>query len=126
MSNKRPKYLHGHAGHTRTEADYAAALLEVCSVADWRAIIATTVTAAKGGDAQARAWLGQYLMGKPHAPAPTPLQVTVQQWSGVNPVAERLAQGIIGDAAMTDVFSTRTRELGQAISNELADKLGEQ
>ena len=123
---KRPKYLHGNAGHTRTEADYAAALLEACTLDDWREVVAATVAAAKGGDAQARAWLGQYLMGKPHAPAPTPLQVTVQQWSGVNPVAERLAQGIIGDAAMTDVFSTRTRELEQAISNELADKLGEQ
>ena len=123
---KRPKYLHGNATHDRTESDYAAALLEACTLEDWREVVAATVDAAKGGDAQARAWLGQYLMGKPKAPAPTPLQVTVAAWGGGNPVAERLAQGIIGDAAMTDVFSTRARELEQAISDELADKLGEQ
>ena len=51
-------------------------------------------------------------------PPDTPRQTEI-------PVAERLAQGIIGDAAMTDVFSTKARELGQAISNELADRLAD-
>jgi hypothetical protein len=50
------------------------------------------VAAAKTGDASARAWLAQYLVGKPGATAPAPLTVIVQQLSGRDPLVDRLAK----------------------------------
>ena len=50
------------------------------------------VAAAKVGDATARSWLAQYLIGKPGLTAPTPLTVVVQQLSGRDPLTERLAK----------------------------------
>ena len=46
----------------------------------------------EGGDATARAWLAQYLIGKPGLTAPAPLTVVVQQLSGRDPLTERLAK----------------------------------
>jgi hypothetical protein len=42
----------------------AMLLLDVVSLDDWRAVIMTALAAAKAGDAGARAWLAQYLIGK--------------------------------------------------------------
>ncbi len=58
----------------------------------WREVVSATVAAAKAGDATARAWLAQYLVGKPGATAPAPLTVIVQQLSGRDPLTERLAK----------------------------------
>lgn len=55
---KRPKYLHGNAGHTRTEASYTAVLLEACTLGNWREIVAATVAATMEADkARATEWL---------------------------------------------------------------------
>jgi hypothetical protein len=59
---------------------------------EWRQVVSATVAAAKAGDASARAWLAQYLVGKPGATAPAPLTVIVQQLSGRDPLVERLAK----------------------------------
>jgi hypothetical protein len=67
-------------------------LLDAVPLDDWREVVSATVAAAKAGDATARAWLAQYLVGKPSATAPAPLTVVVQQLSGRDPLAERLAQ----------------------------------
>jgi len=59
---------------------------------DWRSVVVATVAAAKADDPSARAWLAQYLVGKPGATAPAPLTVIVQQLSGRDPLVERLAK----------------------------------
>jgi hypothetical protein len=49
-----------------------AALLGTVTLADWRDVITGALNAAKSGDARARAWLAQHLVGKPEGKAPTP------------------------------------------------------
>ena len=70
-------------------------LLETVTLEDWQEVINSTLNAAKQGDAQARAWLGQYLVGKPAGKALTPLTVVVQQLNGENPLVCRLAHKVI-------------------------------
>jgi hypothetical protein len=91
MAPKKQSYLKGRFQHRRTEADYMAVLLDAVSLDDWRAVITKTVAAAKAGDTGARAWLAQYLIGKPGTTAPAPLTVVVQQLSGRDPLVEKLA-----------------------------------
>ena len=81
--------------HRHTEGDYMSTLLETVTLEDWQEVISSTLTAAKQGDAQARSWLGQYLVGKPVGKAPTPLTVVVQQLNGDNPLINRLANKAI-------------------------------
>jgi hypothetical protein len=92
MARKKQSYIKGTFTHRRTEADYMAALLDAVPLEDWRAVITATVAAAKAGDAGARAWLAQYLIGKPGTTAPAPLTVVVQQLSGRDPLVEKLAK----------------------------------
>ena len=82
--------LPGHATHTRTQDAYMGALLDAVSLDDWREVVTGAVLAAKGGDPQARAWLGQYLVGRPESKAPTALNVVVNQLQGRDPVISRL------------------------------------
>ena len=48
-----------------TEAEYLGALADMVSLADWREIAEKAVQQAKRGDATARKWLSDYLMGAP-------------------------------------------------------------
>lgn len=50
--------------------------------------------AAKAGAVQARAWLAQYLMGRPEGKAPTPLTVVVQQLNRADPLVEKHARPV--------------------------------
>jgi hypothetical protein len=92
MARRKQSYIKGPFTHRRTEADYMAELLDAVPLEDWRAIVGATVAAAKAGDATARAWLAQYLVGKPGATAPAPLTVIVQQLSGRDPLVDKLAK----------------------------------
>lgn len=93
MGRRKPQsYLSGAVSHRHTEGDYMGALLDVVSLDDWRDIVAVAVSAARAGDAGARAWLAQYLVGKPTVTAPTPLTVVVQQLAGRDPVVDALAK----------------------------------
>ena len=47
------------------EEKYLAALYRRVSIEDWNKIIDSTVARAKAGDATARQWLSDYLLGKP-------------------------------------------------------------
>ena len=96
--HKQQSFIKGTASHRRTEGDYMGVLLDIVTLDDWREVIAGALNSAKEGDPQARAWLAQYLVGKPETKAPTPLTVVVQQLSGADPVAERLAKPIIDRA----------------------------
>src|SRR5262245_55871372 len=91
MARKKRSYIKGPFTHRRTEADYMGALLDAVTLEDWRSVVVAAVAAAKAGDPSARAWLGQYLVGKPAASAPAPLTVVVQQLSGCDPLVDSLA-----------------------------------
>jgi len=92
MARKQERIIKGSFNHRRTEAEYMRELLDAVPLEEWRDIVVATVAAAKAGDASARAWLAQYLVGKPGATAPAPLTVVVQQLSGFDPVAEELVK----------------------------------
>lgn len=87
--------LRGTAAHRRTEGDYLRTLLDTVTLEAWRDVVDGALQAAKSGDAQARAWLAHYLVGKPTGQAPTPLTVIVQQLAGDDPLVARLAKPAI-------------------------------
>jgi hypothetical protein len=66
------RWLKGHSGNPNgrpkkeREERYYEILMTACTFKDWRAIIKVAVEQAKDGDAQARKWLSDYLIG----PAP--------------------------------------------------------
>ena len=95
MARKKQSYIKGTFTHRRTEADYMGVLLDAVPLEDWREVVSATVAAAKAGDASARAWLAQYLVGKPGATAPAPRTVVVQQLSGRDPLVDNLAKPLI-------------------------------
>jgi hypothetical protein len=116
MARKKQSYIKGPFTHRRTEADYMGVLLDAVPLEDWREVVGATVAAAKAGDATARAWLAQYLVGKPGVTAPAPLTVIVQQLSGRDPLVERLAKPHIDRAeypslGANDDFEDAMREL---------------
>ena len=79
---------------------------------------------AKQGDAQARAWLAQYLVGKPAGKAPTPLTVVVQQLKNDSPLVNKLAKPII-DQYKYPVLHTNDdweARIKAVIATELTDK----
>ena len=86
--------LRGHAKHRRTQSDYMGALLDRVTLETWGEVIDATVAKAKDGDAQARAFLAAYLVGKPAHDAPEPLAVTAARISGDDPLLEALAEPI--------------------------------
>lgn len=94
-STKNEPMIRGTATHRRTQSDYLRALLDRVTLETWGDVVDATVAAAKSGDAQARTWLAQYLVGKPTGEAPTPLTVIVQQLAGDDPLVERLAKPAI-------------------------------
>lgn len=124
-SRKRPSILPGAATHRRTEGDYMAALLESVTLDDWRDVVAGALAKAKEGDPQARAWLAQYLIGKPEGKAPTPLTVVVQQLNGADPLVERLAQPIIHRTRYPslDLLDDTADDIRARIAAELPDKI---
>jgi hypothetical protein len=87
--------LRGHAKHRRTQSDYMGTLLDRVTLETWGDVIDATVRKAKGGDAQARAFLAAYLVGKPAHDAPEPLDVTATRISGDDALAAKLAKPAI-------------------------------
>ena len=118
---KRPatNLIPGHATHRRTEGDYMAVLLEAVTLDDWRSVVTNALQDAKGGDQQARAWLAQYLIGRPESKAPTPLSVVVNQLQAYDPVASKLALSVL------DIFPSaeESARIMTAIKIELEDKV---
>jgi hypothetical protein len=87
--------LRGRAPHRRTQTDYMGALLDRVPLETWGEVIDATVTKAKDGDAQARAFLAAYLVGKPTTEAATPLAITAQRISGDDALVRKLAHPIV-------------------------------
>jgi len=127
MARKRKdaELVQGRAAHRRTEHDYAGVLLGAVTLEDWRDVVNGAKIAAKAGDPQARAWLAQYLMGRPEGKAPTPLNIVVRQLNGVDPLVERLAMPLIErekypSLHRDDGFAAQIRAL---VAAELAAKV---
>ncbi|MDN5863968.1 MAG: hypothetical protein L0I62_01945 [Gammaproteobacteria bacterium] len=91
----KPGELRGQAPHRRTQSDYMATLLDRVTPEAWGEVIDATVATAKSGDAQARAWLASYLLGRPKAEAPSPLDVTAERISGEDALVAKLAHPAI-------------------------------
>ena len=101
-------------------------LLDAVTLEDWRDVVAGAMQAAKGGDAQARNWLAQYLMGRPEGKAPNPLTVVVQQLSGVDPLVDRLASPHLSQNMFVhDILGDKQRdeEVTASVAAELAKKV---
>ncbi len=110
MTRKKQTYVSGQCTHRRTEANYMSVLIDAVSLDDWRAVVTATVAAAKAGDASARAWLGQYLVGRPGLTAPPPLTVVVQQLSGRDPIVDELANRQINRLQFPNPFEDEALE----------------
>ena len=120
---KQADLIRGHAAHRRTEGDYMGVLLEAVTLDDWRDVVNNAKAAAKAGDSQARAWLAQYLMGKPAGSAPTPLTVVVQQLNGADPLIDKLAQKAIHSVKFPDSESGWKDGIKALVAAELAEKV---
>lgn len=92
---KQKDLIKGSSTHRRTEGDYMSTLLETVTLDDWQEVVSSALMSAIQGDAQARAWLAQYLVGKPSGKAPTPLNIVVQQLNGDSPLINRLAKPVL-------------------------------
>ena len=122
---KQVELIRGHAAHRRTEGDYMGVLLEEVTLDDWRAVVNNAKTLAQGGDPQARAWLAQYLMGKPTGSAPTPLTVVVAQLNGFDPLVNRLAKPTIDRQKYPSLHGNDDFEDGirALVAAELSEKI---
>ncbi len=70
VRDKNGRFVKGHEGMggrpSRTkEEQYYRVLMTACSLADWEMIVDKAVEQAKRGDAVARKWLADYLVGPP-------------------------------------------------------------
>src|SRR5215469_11565465 len=102
QETRQEPLLRGRSKHRRTQSDYMAALLDRVTIDTWNEIVDATVAAAKSGDARARAWLAEYLVGKPQVEAPTPLAVIVQRIRGSDQLVNELAEPAIYRACWQD------------------------
>ncbi|MDD5480582.1 hypothetical protein [Rhodoferax sp.] len=117
------RLLSGSATHTRTERDYMAVLLDEVDTDTWREVIKATVQEAKGGNAQARAWLGQYLIGQPGNRAPTAVNVIVGQLQGKDKVLDTLVQDTYMQATFPDTNAADKASIRAQLATELHEKL---
>jgi hypothetical protein len=113
--------LRGRAPHRRTQTDYMGALLDRVPLETWGEVIDATVAKAKDGDAQARAFLAAYLVGKPAHDAPEPLAVTAARLSGNDPLVATLAKPAIDRFEYPTIH--RDDESHAAIRALVADEL---
>ena len=124
---QRETLIKGAAAHRRTESGYMGVLLDAVTFDDWRDVVNAALLAAKQGDQSARAWLGQYLLGRPEMKAPTPPNIVVQQLNGDDPVVDRLARPVINRelfpmAHETDEWEESVKAL---VAAELAERVGD-
>ena len=109
--------------HRRTEGDYMSVLLEAVTLEDWRAVVNNAKTLVQAGDAQARSWLAQYLMGKPAGNAPSPMTVVVQQLNGADPLIEKLTREAIHSVKFPDSDRGWKDGIRALVAAELSEKI---
>ncbi|HEX7325182.1 MAG TPA: hypothetical protein VF292_07495 [Rhodanobacteraceae bacterium] len=119
MTRKTASILHGHAAHRRTQSDYMGILLDRVTLETWADVIDAIVAKAKDGDAQARAFLAAYLVGKPKHDAPAPLAVTAARISGDDALVDRLTKG----ATTWQMEDDEKDAIHDAIADELPERV---
>jgi len=102
-----------------------AALLDRVTLDTWNEIVDATVAAAKSGDARARAWLAEYLVGKPQVEAPTPLAVIVQRIRGSDQLVNELSEPAINRALWHEGEDDEEDKAKDAIKAQIASELAE-
>ena len=71
MRDNLGRFVPGSSGNPKgrqskdRETKYLSVAQRVCGFREWREIVLVAVDQAKEGDAQARRWLSEYLIGKP-------------------------------------------------------------
>jgi hypothetical protein len=118
---KQETFIKGTSNHRRTEGDYMGVLLDAVTLDDWLDVVSGALKSAKEGEAQSRAWLAQYLVGKPVGKAPTPLTVVVQQLNNTDPLIEKLAHKTIMDIQFP--VDNWKEDVKAVIASELAEKV---
>jgi len=87
------------------EQDYLAVLGDAVSLDDWRDVVARTVSDAKKGDARARDWLANYLIGS------DPIQLAE--------LAARELRGATSESFVDDVASKQANDEQWAATTKL-------
>ncbi len=113
----------GHATHTRTQDDYMSILLDTVTADDWRDVVTGALQLAKSGDPQARAWLGQYLVGRPESKAPSPINVIVNQLQGKDKVLDTLVQNNYMETNFPDNNAAYKTNIRAQLAIELNEKM---
>jgi len=117
--------LRGRASHRRTQSDYMGALLDRVTLETWGEVIDATVAKAKDGDAQARAFLAAYLVGKPAHDAPEPLAITAARISGADALVDKLADAAARRQCFGGSnFDDARDDAAQSIADELPRHIG--
>jgi hypothetical protein len=93
------------------------------SLDDWREVVTGAVQAAKGGDSQARNWLGQYLVGRPDSKAPAAVNVIVNQLQGKDTVLDKLVHNIDMTDSFPDPNAAYKAHIRAQLSTEIASKV---
>jgi hypothetical protein len=115
--------IRGRAAHRRTEGDYMGVMLEAVTLDDWKAVVNNAKALAQAGDAQARAWLAHYLMGKPEGKASTPLTVVVAQLNGADPLVDELAHKVIMAAQFPETDGDWKDEIRSLVAAEMVERI---
>jgi len=68
--DEKGRYLRGHKSNggrpsRPKEEKYYTILMTSCTAEDWKAIVGKAIEQARRGDATARKWLADYLVGEP-------------------------------------------------------------
>ncbi len=92
------------------EREYLDATLNSVSLEDWQAIVRKAVTDAKQGNAWARSWLGDYVLGKPP-------QILELRGGDVALLAKLLRELDARGVSASDVFNAMLQELVEARSS---------
>lgn len=84
VRDKKGRFVKGHPGASpgrpkkAREERYLEITKTSCTFADWEAIVQRAVYDAKRGDAQARKWLSDYLVGVPDQPLSGAVEILVR------------------------------------------------
>lgn len=79
------QFAKGHKGgpgrpKKKREERYLEITMSACTFPEWKAIVKRAVSDAKRGDATARKWLSDYLVGVPKQPLDLSGNITIVNW----------------------------------------------
>jgi hypothetical protein len=104
--DERGRFVKGNGGgpgrpKRSREEQYLDVLLGVCTPDEWKIVCAVALSRAKAGDAKAREWLGNYIIGKPiekhEVSGPDGGAIEVANVAGVTAEDIAEARRILGD-----------------------------